>query len=146
MHRRSELVLYATATLTGTGRYSLNYLYRGLYGTAVASHSSGAPFAFLNSAAIFKFDLPSHICRHGRSSIKLQSFNVFGGGLQNLAGCTAYTFTPTGVAIDHPVAEAVEVSSGAWDFGAVTDSPVMTDDWGASLTLWVELNLDLGIA
>ena len=141
----SELVSYATATLTGTGRYSLSYLYRGLYGTAVASHSSGAPFAFLNSAAIFKFDLPSQYV--GRQiSIKLQSFNVFGGGLQNLAGCTAYMFTPTGVAIDHPVAEAVEVSSGAWDFGAVTDSPVMTDDWGASLTLWVELNPDLGIA
>ena len=124
----SELVSYATATLTGTGRYSLSNLYRGLYGTAIASHSSGAPFALLNSAAIFKFDLPSQYV--GRQiCIKLQSFNVFGGGLQNLAGCTAYTFTPTGVAIDHPVAEAVEVSSGAWDFGAVTDSPVMTDDW-----------------
>ena len=54
----SELVSYATATLTSANHYSLTYLYRGLYGTAIASHSSGAPFARLDST-VFEYDLPA---------------------------------------------------------------------------------------
>ncbi len=141
----SELVSYATATLTAAHHYSLTYLYRGLYGTVVASHSSGAPFAFLNNSAIFKYDLPTQFI--GQTLyLKFQSFNVFGGGLQDLSTCAAYTYTPTGNAIDHPVAEAIEVSGGSWDFGLVTTAPTVDDDWGASLTLWVETDLDLGPA
>ena len=90
----AELVSYATATLTAAHQYSLTYLYRGLYSTAIAPHSTGAQFAFLNSGAIFKYDLPARYV--GREIyIKLQSFNVFGGGVQNIAACTAYTYTPT---------------------------------------------------
>ncbi len=29
-------------------------------------------------------------------SLKLQSFNVFGGAVQDLATCVAYTYTPIG--------------------------------------------------
>ena len=118
--------------------YSLTTLYRGLYGTAIASHSSGAPFARLDNT-VFKYDLPSQYV--GKTLyIKLQSFNVFGGGVQNIATCTAYTYMPTGVAIDHPVAEAIAVSGGAWDFGAVTGAVASADDFGASFTLPVELD------
>ena len=53
-----ELISYETATLTSANNYSLTTLYRGLYGTAIAAHSSGAQFARLESA-IFKYDLPS---------------------------------------------------------------------------------------
>ena len=75
----SELVSYATATLTSANHYSLTYLYRGLYGTAVATHSSGAPFARLDGTA-FEYDLPAQYV--GKTLyIKLQSFNVFGGGV-----------------------------------------------------------------
>ena len=49
-------------------------------------------------------------CRRNMSAatlyIKLQSFNVFGGGVQDSSACAAYTYTPSGVAIDHPVARA----------------------------------------
>ena len=140
----AELVSYATATLTATHQYSLTYLYRGLYGTAIASHSTGAQFAFFNSSAIFKYDLPARYV--GREIyIKLQSFNVFGGGVQNIAACTAYTYTPTGVAIDHPVARSW-MTATPMDLGSVTTVPGVEDDFGTPFTLAVELDVDLGAA
>jgi len=139
-----ELISYETATLTSANNYSLTAIYRGLYGTASAAHSSGALFARLDNT-VFKYDLPAQYV--GQTlSIKLQSFNVFGAGLQDIAGCAVYTYTPTGVAIDHPVAEAILVSGGAWDFGSVTQSAGNQDDFGAPPTLAVELALDFGTA
>ncbi len=139
----SELVSYATATLTSANNYSLTYLYRGLYGTEIASHSSGANFAFLNGNSIFKYDLPSQYVGV-ELSIKLQSFNVFGGGLEDISTCTAYNYTPTGVAIDHPVAEEILVSGGSWDFGLASETVVTKDDFGTPFTLAVEYDLDFG--
>ena len=74
--------------------YSLTTLYRGLYGTAAAAHASGAPFARLDNA-IFEYDLPAQYV--GKTLyIKLQSFNVFGGGVQDLSGCAAYSLHADG--------------------------------------------------
>jgi hypothetical protein len=135
-----ELLSYATATLTSANNYSLTTLYRGLFGTAVASHSSGAPFAFLSSNAIFKYNLPAQYV--GRTLyIKLQSFNVFGGGTQALSACTAFTYTPTGAASAHPVASA-------WLTGLPMDmgnsgTPGPVDDYGTG-ALPVALTVDLG--
>lgn len=140
----SELVSYAASTLTSANNYALTYLYRGLYGTSIASHATGAQFARLDST-IFKYNLPAQYVGQ-ELFIKLQSFNVFGGGAQDISTCAAYTYTPTGVAIDHPVAEAIEVSGGSWDFGPVTATAGTEDDFGASLTLAVELDLDFGTA
>ena len=89
---------------------------------------------------------PADAIRRPDALSEIPSFNVFGGGVQDLSTCAAYTYTPTGNAIDHPVAEAIEVSGGSWDFGLVTTAPTVDDDWGASLTLWVETDLDLGPA
>jgi hypothetical protein len=137
----SELVSYQTATLTSANCYSLTTLYRGLYGTAVSSHSTGAPFARLD-AAIFEYDLPPQYV--GKTLyLKFQSFNVFGGGLQALSSCSAYTYTPIGAAVDHPVAQAILLSGGSWDFGPVTTTAATSDDFG-SLALAVECDLDFG--
>jgi hypothetical protein len=140
----SELVSYATATLTAANKYSLTYLYRGLYGTAITSHSAGAQFAYLNGSGIFKYDLSARYV--GREIyIKLQSFNVFGGGVQNIAACTAYTYTPSGTAIDHPVARSW-MTATPMDMGSVTTAAGVEDDFGAPFTLAVELDVDLGAA
>ena len=73
-----------TATLTSANNYALTTLYRGLYGSAIAAHSSGAQFARLDNA-VFKYDLPAQYV--GRTLyIKLQSFNVFGGGVEDALG------------------------------------------------------------
>jgi hypothetical protein len=138
-----ELLSYETATLTSASNYSLATIYRGLYGTAASAHASGAPFARLDNA-VFEYDLPPQYV--GRTLyIKLQSFNVFGGGVQDLSSCAVYTYTPSGVAIDHPVARALLVST-SFDFGAVTASDTTTDDFGAPPSLTVELDVNLGTA
>ncbi len=138
----NELVSFETATLTSAYNYNLTTIFRGLYGTAIESLNAGAQFARLDNA-IFAYDLPAQYV--GQTLyIKLQSFNVFGGGVENLSSCTAYTYKPIGSAIDHPVAEAIEVAGGTWDFGSIAASPITEDDFGASFTLWVEMALDFG--
>lgn len=140
----NELVSFETATLTSAYNYNLTTIFRGLYGTAIESLNAGAQFARLDNA-IFAYDLPAQYV--GQTLyIKLQSFNVFGGGVENLSSCTAYTYKPIGSAIDHPVAEAIEVAGGTWDFGSIAASPITEDDFGASFTLWVEMALDFGTA
>lgn len=136
-----ELLSYETATLTSANHYSLTTMYRGLYGTTSAAHSTGAAFARLDSA-VFEYDLPAQYV--GQTLyIKLQSFNVFGGGVQDMSTCAVYTYTPTGVAIDHPVARALLVST-SMDFGPVNETAAMTDDYGTPPSLFVELDIDLG--
>ncbi len=139
----SELISYQTATLTAANNYSLTTLYRGLYGTAAAPHAAGAPFARLDSA-VFKYDLPAQYVGT-ELYLKFQSFNVFGGGLQDVSACTAYSYTPTGAGYDHPAAEEM-LAGNPLDFGAVTTAPGVEDDFGTPLTLAVEDDVDLGPA
>ncbi len=139
----SELLSYETATLTAANTYALTTLYRGLYGSAVAAHAPGAPFARLDGA-VFAYDLPLQYV--GRTVyLKLQSYNVFGSGVQDLSTCAVYSYTPTGAAVDHPVARAMMVSV-AMDFGLVTQVAGVGDDFGGSPALAVEVTLDLGAA
>ena len=127
--------------MTSASNYGLTTLYRGLYNSGIASHSSGARFARLDKA-IFAYNLPAQYV--GQSLyLKFQSFNVFGGGLETLSSCTAYTYTPTGGGFDHPVAETV-LTASALDFGSVTAGPGVDDDFGNSLTLAIEFDVDLG--
>ena len=87
----NELVTYQTATLTGINTYSLTSLYRAFGGTSAAAHSSGAPIVFLNGN-LFKYKFNAN--QIGQTLyVKLQSFNIYGGGYQNLASISAYTIT-----------------------------------------------------
>ncbi len=139
----SELMSFETATLASANDYSLTTLYRGLYGSTIASHSSGALFALLNDS-IFPYDLPAQYV--GKELyLKFQSFNVFGGGVQELSACAAYTYTPTGAGEDHPVARAW-ITGAPMDLGSVTTAPGLEDDFGTPLTLTVELDVNLGAA
>lgn len=97
-----EYIAYTTATLTGPNAYNLTGLYRGLFGVASASHASGTGFALL-SGPLFKNTLPAS--EVGKALwLKFQSFNIFGGELESLSACTAYTYTITGAGLP----------SGAW--------------------------------
>jgi len=139
----TELASYETATLTSANNYLLTTLYRGLYGTGAASHSSGAPFARLDGA-VFEYDLPVQYV--GKTLyIKLQSFNLFGAGTQDISTCAVYTYTPSGVAINHPVASALLAVTNM-DFGLTTQTVGAADDFGVPLTLAVEFDVDLGAA
>ena len=90
----SELLAYEFAALTSGNAYNLTGLARALGGTAGAPHSTGAPFARLDGA-IVKYNLPDNLI--GQTLyFKFQSFNVFGGGLEDLSTCAVYAFTPSG--------------------------------------------------
>jgi hypothetical protein len=104
-----ELVSYQTATLTAAYRYDLTYLRRGVYGTPIAAHASGAGFARFgpNDPSLFRYRYPASFI--GQTvSVKLPAFNIFGQALQDLSPLTptSYTLSGGGAAPSHV--------SGAW--------------------------------
>ncbi len=136
----SELLAFETATLTGTNAYALTGLARGLSGTAPASHSTGAPFARIDGAVI-QYDLPPNLV--GQTIyFKFQSFNVFGGGLEDLSTCAVYTFVATGTGSHYPIAAQLQTGF-ALDLGQIVAGPTLADDWG-SIASPVTDSTDLG--
>jgi hypothetical protein len=136
----SELLSYETAALVSASNYALTTLYRGLYGTAITAHASAAPFARLDDA-IFEYDLPAQYA--GMTLyLKFQSFNVFGGGVQELSSCTAYTYTPTAAASDHPIAAQLETGSPV-NLGLVAVPATVFDNFGSTTISPID-DLDLG--
>jgi hypothetical protein len=93
----TELLSFATATLTAPYKYALSYLRRGVYGTPIGAHSIGASFARFgpNDPSLFKYVYPSSFV--GQTiHVKLPSFNIFGQAMQSLAGLTPTSYTLTG--------------------------------------------------
>jgi hypothetical protein len=105
-----EILAYGMATLSGTNAYNITYLQRGLYGTGTGAHSSGTQFARLTDA-IFKYPLPQNLVGV-TLMVKFVGFNLYGEGLQDIAGCTAYSYTPSGVAYTGQ-SETITPSSGS---------------------------------
>jgi hypothetical protein len=136
----SELISFETATLTGTNAYSLIGLARGMGGTTGAYHSSGAPFARLDGAVV-KYNLPTSLVGVPLY-LKFQSFNVFGGGLEALSACQAYTFTPAGNAT-HPIGAQL-LTGVPLDLGQVIAAPTLADDFGGVSGDPVTGSVDLG--
>ncbi|MGD0722269.1 MAG: phage tail protein [Roseiarcus sp.] len=126
----AELLAYATATLTGANAYALTGLARGLYGTVASAHAAGAAFGRLG-AAIVRADLPANFL--GQALIlKFQSVNVFGGGVQNLSTCVAYSYTPSGAGSASPI--AAQLAGGLpVDLGGVGATAAVLDDFGSTL-------------
>ncbi len=99
-----EILSYGAVAAGGGGSFSvdLTYLRRGVYGTAPASHASGALFtrADLNRTSppgntLLIFDLPAQYI--GTTiHLKFVSFNRFGNSPQDISTVTAYTYVPTG--------------------------------------------------
>jgi len=92
-----ELVSYQTATLAASYKYNLTTLRRGVYGTPIGSHSTGAAFARFgpNDPSLFKYAYPANFA--GQTIyVKLPAFNTYGQALQSLAGVSAYTHALTG--------------------------------------------------
>lgn len=89
-----EFLAYANAELKGVGRYTLGNLTRGAYGSAIDSHAAGSQFARIDEA-LFKYAVPRNWI--GRTVwVKLVSYNVFSGGIQDLAEVPAYSYTIKG--------------------------------------------------
>lgn len=94
-----ELVTYEQASLTAQYKYNLGkngssagYLRRGFYGTTIASHASGAPFARLREGSYFTIGYSA--AQVGQTIyVKLLSFNLWGGSRQSLDAVSSYPHT-----------------------------------------------------
>jgi hypothetical protein len=92
-----EIVAYATATLTGTFKYTMSYIVRGAYDSIIGSHSVGSTFVRLDQGVL---KIPFTQDRIGQVIyVKFLSFNEFGGGQISLADATQYTYTIQGTAL-----------------------------------------------
>ncbi|MDG3442450.1 phage tail protein, partial [Nitrospirillum amazonense] len=146
----TELVSYATATVTAANTYRLGYLRRGQYGTTMAAHAAGAPFARLDDR-FFTYDLPAAYVGQ-RLYIKLTSFNIFQSAEYDPSQVNAYTYTPVGAAgmlpaptnlqlsvitayqADGTVQPAIQASWTPVDGGSPADTslrwaPAASNDW-----------------
>lgn len=104
-----EIIAYQTATLTGTSKYNLNYLVRDSFGTESRNvlHPAGSKFARLDSQIL---QVPFDQTRIGATiSLKFQSFNVWGGGLQDISTLPVYTYVLTGSALASPLPPVTNV-------------------------------------
>ena len=89
-----EFLAYANAELKGVGRYTLGNLTRGAYGSTINAHAAGSQFARIDES-LFKYAVPRNWI--GRTVwVKLVSYNVFSGGIQDLAEVPAYSYTIKG--------------------------------------------------
>lgn len=138
----NEFLAFETATLAGANAYQLGGLYRGLYGSAASAHTAGALCARLDGA-IFRYDLPSSYIGQPLY-LKFQGFNVFGGGLQDLSTCTAYSFSPAGTGLADPIATQL-LSGLPTDLGQASDAVAIGDDFGTIGAGAVVGTVDLGI-
>jgi hypothetical protein len=127
-----ELLSFQIQSLVSGNTYNCTNLYRGLYATSGdVSHSSGAPFAMVDSS-VFQYTLPAAYVGV-EIYVKLQSFNSFGGELEDLSECAVYTYTPTGAGFAYgPVTESLILGTepNPWDWGSVTGAAAETDNWG----------------
>ena len=135
----SEFLAYETATLVSGYAYNLTGLARGQGCSAATAHSSGASFARVDGAVI-RYTLPGNF--PGLTLyFKFQSFNVFGGGAEDLSTVAVYSFLPTVAAAD-PIFAQLQTGF-ALDLGQATDAPTLADDWGSVATA-ATASLDLG--
>ena len=138
-----ELLSYETATLTAAYKYNLSYLRRGIYGTPIGSHSSGANFARFgpNDPSLFRYRYPSSFV--GQTiSVKLPAFNAFGQALQSLAGLTPTSYTLTGGgAVQGPA-----YVSGSWAGGPGASQVIERYIFATSVTFAAGLTGSYGTA
>lgn len=101
-----ELIAYRDATLTAANQYELGYLVRGAHGTVISSHAAGSKFARLDQAmAKFPYDK----AKVGKTVyIKFQSFNIHGGGVEDLSTLTPVTYQITGAPLADVTGLALE--------------------------------------
>lgn len=104
----NELVAFQTVALTGSNRYNLTSHRRGAWGTSISAHTAGVRFLRLDEAV---FKLPYDASLRGKTiHIKLVSFNVWGGGKQDISAVPVYTFVPVGVTYPQPTNVVITVT------------------------------------
>jgi hypothetical protein len=89
-----EFIAFQTATLTAANKYNLTTLLRGAYGSPIGAHPAGVPFT---RADVSLFKTPYKTTDIGSTVyMKFISFNLWGGGGQELSSVPAYNYKITG--------------------------------------------------
>ena len=103
-----ELIAFGNDVLTAANKYNLTYLNRGCYGTTILSHAAGSQFARIDNS-VFIYDVDQS--RIGQKIyFKFCSFNIYGGGLEQLGDVPAYNYTVTGSALSTPLPNPTNLS------------------------------------
>ena len=96
-----EWLAYQNATLVQPGGYRLTYLVRGAHGSGIADHAAGAPFVRIDDALV---KYPFRMDQVGKTLyVKLLSFNIWGGALQDISEVQPYSYTLRGTALLSPL-------------------------------------------
>ena len=120
-----EFFAYEGATLTAENAYTLSGLVRGAYGSTIADHLIGDPFLRLDDALAKSGSLDLSMIGD-TIHFKFQSFNVWGGGVEDLSTLTAYDYTIAGL-------QATGNAVGGLTATAMPGSAVLTKlSWTAS--------------
>jgi len=120
-----EFMAYQGATLTGVNAYTLSGLVRGAYGSSEAAHSANDPFIRIDDSLAKSGSLDLTLIG-STIHFKFQSFNIWGGGVEDLSTLTAYNYTISGQ-------QATGNSVGGLTATAMTGSSVLTKlSWTAS--------------
>jgi hypothetical protein len=138
-----ELLSFQIQSLVSGNTYNCTNLYRGLNGTSGnVSHSTNAPFTMIDSS-VFQYALPAAYVGF-EIYVKLQSFNSFGGELEDLSECAVYTYTPTGAGSPlGPVSQALATGTNM-DWGKVSQVVSESDQWGFVASGYLLTEIDLG--
>lgn len=86
-----ELFSYANAKLVSANQYVLSGCVRGQYGTQQATHKVGSKFVRLDMDRLFAYEYTAN--EIGKTIyVKLQSYNVFGSGIQDIDILKEYSY------------------------------------------------------
>lgn len=145
----TEVVAYGTIALTGTYAYNLTYLRRGVYGTTIASHTSGGQITRIDPGAVCVLTLPQQWI--GQTLyFKFCSYNIFGKETQDISLVSAYTYVPQGPTfhIEPPTVIALNTTRNFQPDGSVLLG--MDVMWTASIgpqvgSYEIQYSLDSGV-
>ena len=97
-----EYIAFETATLGAeAGLYSLTTLNRGLYGSEIDAHLPGTSFVRLSGDYFTTTFTPDRVGQ--KVYFKFLSFNIYGGGQQQLSDVPVYTYVVQGTALMSPL-------------------------------------------
>jgi len=95
-----EIISYQTATVTGTYKYNVTKLRRGVYGTLIGNHATEATVMSLNDLT-FNWQYDSSVI--GTTVyFKFTSFNEAGQNEESIANVAAYPFYVQGPRLPYP--------------------------------------------
>lgn len=120
-----EFMAYEGATLTGDNAYTLGGLVRGAYGSVQSAHAANDQILRVDDAVARSGGLDPSLVG-STIHFKLQSFNIWGSGTQDISGLSAYAYTITG-------AQATGAGVSGLTATAITGSDVLAQlAWNAS--------------